>query len=352
MSGLIPASSGKFVILLAGVFIYGGCMAKPVESTGKIPIYDARSGKVDEVERVIKTDAEWKKLLTPEQYDVTRKKGTEKPFSGVCETPKEKGLYRCVDCGADLFGAGTKFESGTGWPSFYDPVSSLNVTTEEDRSFGMERIEVNCARCGARLGHVFDDGPPPTGKRYCINSAAIKFVKGDYKLVKAATFAAGCFWGVEESFRAIKGVVYTRAGYIGGNLKNPTYEDVCTGRTGHAESIEIQYDPSAITYLQLLDEFWKIHDPTTLNRQGPDFGSNYRSVIFYHDKEQEALAQASKEGLEKSGKYKSKIVTQIVPAGVFYRAEEYHQKYLIPKDGLSCQSRKGLVKRGLPPQCP
>ncbi len=142
-----------------------------------------------------------------------------------------------------------------------------------------------------------------------------------------ATFGAGCFWGVEATFRKVKGVISTRVGYTGGHFENPTYEDVCSHKTGHAEAVEIIYDPSIISYEELLERFWKIHDPTTLNRQSWDVGTQYRSAIFYHNDEQKAEALASKEEMEKSGIYKKKIVTQIVPATKFYEAEEYHQQY-------------------------
>lgn len=149
-----------------------------------------------------------------------------------------------------------------------------------------------------------------------------------------ALFGAGCFWGVEAAFRQVEGVLATAVGYSGGRLENPTYENVCSGRTGHAEVVEVEYDPSKVTYEQLLDVFWENHDPTTLNRQGPDVGEQYRSAIFTLAPEQEAAARASKERLEKSGRYKRPIVTEITPASTFYRAEEYHQRYL-EKHGLA-----------------
>ena len=154
--------------------------------------------------------------------------------------------------------------------------------------------------------------------------------------LQMATFAAGCFWGVEEAFRKIKGVRSTMVGYTGGKFKNPTYEDVCTDNTGHAEAVQIQYDPSEASYEQLLDVFWSIHDPTTKNRQGPDMGSQYRSVICYHTSEQEAIAKKLKDELERSGRFKNKIVTEIVPASAFYKAEEYHQKYYQKRGDGSC----------------
>ncbi len=152
-----------------------------------------------------------------------------------------------------------------------------------------------------------------------------------------ATFAAGCFWGVEADFRNIEGVVDTAVGYSGGTYPNPTYKDVCTGKTGHAESVMVEFEPSRISYEQLLDAFWTLHDPTTLNRQGPDFGTQYRSVIFFHSPEQERLAKKSKEQLEASGRLGRPIVTEIVPASEFYRAEEYHQRYLEKRGAVSCR---------------
>jgi peptide-methionine (S)-S-oxide reductase len=152
-----------------------------------------------------------------------------------------------------------------------------------------------------------------------------------------ATFGAGCFWGVEEAFRHLLGVVDTAVGFMGGTLANPTYEDVCTGRTGHAEVVEVTYDPAQVSYQDLLDLFWSIHDPTTPNRQGPDVGTQYRSVIFYHTPEQEAAARASKQEVERSGRFRRPIVTAIEPAGTFWRAEEYHQQYLAKRGGGHCR---------------
>jgi peptide-methionine (S)-S-oxide reductase len=158
----------------------------------------------------------------------------------------------------------------------------------------------------------------------------------DNRVLEKATFGAGCFWGVEAAFRQVKGVVSTAVGYSGGSYENPSYKDVCTGRTGHAEVVEVVYDPVRVTYADLLRVFWENHNPTTLNRQGPDIGTQYRSAIYYHTPEQQDAALASKADLERSGRYSRAIVTEITPATPFYKAEEYHQQYLEKRGLATC----------------
>lgn len=288
-------------------------------------------------EKVEKTDADWKKILTPEQFRVMRKAGTEIPFSGKYNDHFQKGVYHCAGCGTPLFLSDTKYDHGTGWPSFTDPVDEINIEYREDLSLFMKRIEVRCAACGAHLGHVFDDGPSPSHRHFCINSVALDFQpaplndeKKDSEEIdkpQIATFAAGCFWGVEDKFAKIPGVVRTSVGYTGGTVKNPTYQQVCQGNTGHAEAVHILYDPTIVTYTELLDAFFRLHDPTQVNRQGPDIGFQYRSAIFYHSEEQKQEAEEFIAKLEKSGRFRAPIATQIKPGSVFYRAEEYHQKF-------------------------
>jgi peptide methionine sulfoxide reductase msrA/msrB len=307
-----------------------------------LEVYAVDAGRLIPVSPLRLTEEAWRLRLMPEIFAVLRRGGTECAFTGALAANKAPGVYRCAGCGNDLFRADAKFESGTGWPSFFTPVHEANLTVVEDRSHGMVRTEVRCAVCDGHLGHVFEDGPPPTGLRYCINSAALRFQLAPPEGREIATFAAGCFWGVEETFRHIPGVLATRVGYTGGVQPNPTYEQVCTDRTGHAEAVRLEYDPGRATYDQLLDAFWALHDPTQKDRQGPDVGRQYRSAIFFHTPFQEFAARASARRLEESGRYRRPLATEITPAGPFYPAEDYHQRYLEKHGRGACPATPGV----------
>lgn len=281
--------------------------------------------------------------LDAQTYEITQKAGTEPRFCGTLLDNKEEGVYACVVCGLPLFSSEHKFNSGTGWPSFYREFDPEHVARHEDRSHGMVRTEIECARCGSHLGHVFDDGPKPTGERHCLNSASLTFHdKGtplpmQSQAVKTVTayFAGGCFWGIEHYFQKGPGVIDAVSGYMQGAKDNPTYKDVCSDTTGHAEAVKVVFDPNRISYRQLLEAFFKMHDPTQLNRQGPDVGEQYRSGIYTTSDDQKREAEAFIKELSASGQFKKPIVTEIEPAQTFWAAEDYHQDYIV-KTGRAC----------------
>jgi len=254
---------------------------------------------------------------------VVKNKGTEKPYSGEYDDFGESGTYLCRQCGLALFRSSTKFHSGCGWPSFDEEIAGA-VRREQDAD-GM-RTEILCARCGAHLGHVFmGEGFTGANTRHCVNSLSLDFVADrEVKDTEEGIFAAGCFWGVEYFFKQLPGVLKTEVGYTGGRKKNPTYQEICSGGTGHYEAIRVVYDPSKITYEQLAKFFFEIHDPTQPDGQGPDRGEQYLSVAFYYDDMQKQTLVNLIHILDGLG---FKVVTKILPVAPFYSAEVYHQDY-------------------------
>jgi peptide methionine sulfoxide reductase msrA/msrB len=330
MNSSLHLAAAVFAFLTSITGIQDSAARPEKESGGENALFHEETKMIKKITR---TDKEWKDILTPEEYRVLCQAGTERPFTGKYNDQYKEGIYACGACGTPLFSSETKYDHGTGWPSFTAPIGEDRIEFREDRSHGMVRIEVRCAACGSHLGHVFEDGPAPTRQHYCINSIALDFKPAGQVEVanedgsQTAVFAAGCFWGVEDKFRRIKGVLSTRVGYTGGHTKDPTYKKVCSDTTGHAESVEVIFDPKQVSYPELLDAFFRFHDPTQVNRQGPDVGTQYRSAVFYQNETQKEAALKAIAKLNASGQYDRPVATQVIPATEFYQAEEYHQKY-------------------------
>lgn len=370
--------------------------------TVSVFVYDRDGKLVGPVDspKLVLTAAQWRKRLTPEQYHVLRASATEAPYCGTLLDNKKDGVYSCAGCGLPLFASSAKFNSGTGWPSFMRPVAMENLDSLPDLSDGTPRLEVKCVRCKGHLGHVFDDGPAPTGLRFCTNSESLQFTDHDKlasladpaadqipakkprdagaksvrphrsllatvsdenrdveaaqgkravaaessdettttqekpaqekTMTETAVFAGGCFWCTEAAFQQLRGVSDVESGYAGGAPQTATYDQVSTGATGHAEVIRVTYDPAKITYDQLLMVFFDAHDPTQLNRQGNDIGSQYRSAIFYASEAQKEAAEAKiRELTEKKAHGQRRIVTKLEPLKAFFPAEAYHQDYVV-----------------------
>ena len=269
--------------------------------------------------------------LTPEEERIIIYKGTEKPHTGKYNDFFEEGTYKCKRCGSELYKSDAKFDGHCGWPSFDDEIEGAVKRIPDSDGI---RTEIVCANCNAHLGHIFEgEGFTDKNVRHCVNSVSLSFepLKGLYKNAdinktneETAIFASGCFWGTEYWMQKTKGVISTDVGYIGGHVDNPTYEQVCSHKTGHAEAVRVIFNPEIISYEELCKLFFETHDPTQINRQGPDIGDQYRSEIFYTSEKQRKIAEKLIKELENKG---LKIATRVTKATIFWKAENYHQDY-------------------------
>lgn len=281
-------------------------------------------------------EGESMRSLTKEEARVIVDKGTETPFTGAYLHNKRRGTYVCRRCATPLYRSSDKFDSGCGWPSFDDALpGAVRRTPDADG----HRVEITCETCGAHLGHVFEgEGFTDKNTRHCVNSISMIFIPEEY-----AYFAGGCFWGVEDAFSHVEGVLDAASGYMGGHTENPTYDQVSTGRTGHAETVRVTYNPDEVSFETLARLFFEIHDPTQVDRQGPDVGTQYRSAVFCDSEEQKAVAEALVEELRGKG---WEVVTQVAPAGPFTVAEEYHQDFTRRTGRGACHVRVPRFERG------
>ncbi|OHX65684.1 bifunctional methionine sulfoxide reductase B/A protein [Flammeovirga pacifica] len=260
--------------------------------------------------------------LTPFEEWVIKNKGTEQPYTGKYYYHSEDGVYTCKRCDAPLYNSKDKFNADCGWPAFDDEIEGAIKKVEDEDG---QRIEILCSNCDGHLGHVFKgEGFTSKNVRHCVNSVSLNFEAKKAEKLSTAIFASGCFWGTEYYFLRTKGVISCEVGYIGGVNENPTYEEVCSGKTGHAEACRVVFDANRISYESLAKLFFETHDPTQLNKQGPDIGTQYRSEIFFLDENQKStafilIAQLKAKGVD--------VVTKVTEATTFYIAEDFHQDY-------------------------
>ena len=311
------------VVLIAALGVAGCRSGRPPTNVPKNPEPAQRgTHTVNPAEDKTTKDKRPMPPLSEFERSILIDKGTERAFTGKYDDHFAAGTYACRQCGTALYRSDSKFRSTCGWPSFDDEIpQAVKRTPDADG----QRIEITCAACGGHLGHVFlGEQLTPKNVRHCVNSASLVFQPTGKKTLSQAVFAGGCFWGVEHLFQQVDGVVKATSGYTGGKVKDPSYEQICTGRTRHAEAVRVTFDPGRVSFRKLARLFFEIHDPTQKDRQGVDVGPQYRSAVFCANEDQKRVAQELIAQLRANG---YNVVTEVVPAVEFYPAEDYHQDF-------------------------